>query len=65
MKLRRITPNPSSEYKWEGDKPKYAVIYKDCVPHPVIAVFDSMFWADRFVETAAVTLEIMEIDYDS
>jgi len=65
MKLRRITPNPSSEYKWENGKAKYAVVYKNIIPHPVIAVFDSKYWAEKFVGDTAVILEIMEIDYDT
>lgn len=77
MKLRRITPNPSSEYKWENGEAKYAVVYKNCVPNPVIAVFDSKYWAEKFVGEASIILEmkfvgeasdileIMEIDYDS
>jgi len=64
MKLRKIEPN-EYEYAWENpEKIKYAVVLDrvlDC--KHVIAVFDSMYWAQhfKFSMPSSDRMEIFEV----
>ena len=61
----KLTPlaGPTT-YKWENgawpneDKSKYAVLYKG----KILAIFDTLYWADQFKQKTNLVLEIMKVD---
>jgi hypothetical protein len=63
MKLRKLENN-AKEYEWESGKARYAIIYihdEGPGPSPVIATFDSLYWATKFVVAGGSNMRIMEI----
>lgn len=67
MKVKKIvTESKIYDVTWEAgrDCDLYAVVFKSFLSeYAVIAVFDTKFWADKFVESSGIedSLEIMEI----
>jgi hypothetical protein len=67
FKLSPLTKNTKTYYwedgAWVGDSDfetnnKYAVLYRE----KILAIFDTLYWANEFVKNTNLTLEIMKVD---